>query len=107
MHLSEILLKAARKHIGLKNGGNGWTVFDDEEIFDKLMEREDIRRSEGIHTEAHKSMNEVVSRVTTEVKRGIWQCKVLEAKGTNEMWRMLKTSTAATPMSSLRMVEPV
>ena len=36
-----------------------------KEINDKLKEREEIRRSEGAHTEAHKSVNEEVSRLTT------------------------------------------
>ena len=63
-----------------------------KEINDKLME-EEVCQSESTHTEAHKSLNEELSRLMTEVKGGIWQRKVIEAKGTSEMWRVLKSLT--------------
>ena len=51
-----------------------------------LKEREEVGRSEGTHTETNKSLNEEISWLTMLVKQGIWQRKVLEAKGTSEMW---------------------
>ena len=82
-----------------------------KEINDKLKEREEVGRSVGTNIEANKSLNEEVSRLTTEVKRGIWQHKVLEANGMSEMWRVLKSLTDNKPnnntASSLTMVESV
>ena len=49
-----------------------------KEINDKLKEREEICRSEGIHTEACKNLNEEVCRLMPEVTRGIWQRRVLD-----------------------------
>ena len=74
--VSEILLRQ-QKQIWLKVAGMVGRCWMTKEINDKLMEREDVRRSEGIHTDAYKSLNEEVSRLTTEVKRRIWQRKVL------------------------------
>ena len=62
-----------------------------KEINDKLMKREAVRQSDGTHTKACKSLNEEVSRLTTEVKRGIWQRKV---------WRVLKSLTNNKPNNS-------
>ena len=50
-----------------------------------------MRQSEGTHTEAYKSLNEEVSQLTTQMKLEISQRKVLEAKGTSEMLRVLKS----------------
>ena len=61
-----------------------------KEINDKLKEREEVRRNEDINTEAYKSLNEEASRLSTEVKRGIWQRKLLESNGMSEMWQVLK-----------------
>ena len=109
--MSAILLKAAQKHIGLKVVGMAGRCWMMKQINDKLKEREDVRRSEGIHTEVYKSLHEEVSRLTTKEKRAIWQRKVLVAKGTNEMWRVLKSSSTTIPTTtralSLTMAEPV
>ena len=75
-----------------------------KEINDKLKEREKVRRSEGTHTEAFNSLNEEVSWLRSEVKRGIWQLRVLEAKGTSEMWRVLKVLTESKPNNNTRIV---
>ena len=64
--LSAILLKAAQKHIGLKAMGMVGRCWMMKEINDKLKEREDT------HIEAYKSLNEEITRLTTEEKRGIW-----------------------------------
>ena len=69
--MSAILLQAAPKHIGLKAVGMAGRCWTTKEINDKLKEREEVRRSEGTHTETYKSLNEEVSRLTTEVKQGI------------------------------------
>ena len=84
--MSAILFKSVQKHIGLKAMGMGGQCWMMKEINDMLKERQKVRRCNGIHTDACKSLDEEVSRLTTEVKRGIWQRKVLEAKGTSEMW---------------------
>ena len=106
-----ILSKAAQKHIGLKAVGMAGRCWMTKDINDKLKVREQVRRSEGIHTEAYKRLNKEVSRLSTEVKRRIWQRKVLEAKGKSEMWQVLKNLTdikpTTTPTSSVTMVEPV
>ena len=111
VHMSAILLKAAQEHIGLKvvgMVGRGWMT---KKINDKLKDREEVRQNEGIHTKAHKSLNEEVSRMTAKMKRGIWQRKVLEARGTTEMWQVLKSLTDNKPnnntASSPTLVEPV
>ena len=80
MCMTAILLKAAPKHIGLKAVGMAGQCWTTKQINNKLNEREEVGQSEGNHTEAYKSLNEEVSWLMTEVKRGIWQCKVLEAK---------------------------
>ena len=79
VRMSTILLKATQKHIGLKAVGMAGRSRMTKDISDKLKKREKARRSEGTHTEAHKSLNEEVSRLTTEVERGILQRKVLDA----------------------------
>ena len=43
--------------------------------------------------EAAQSPNEEVFWPTTEVKRRVWQRKVLEVNGTSEMWRVVKVLT--------------
>ena len=91
--MSTVLLKAAQKHIGVKAVGMAGQCWLAKEINDKLKEQENVRRSEVNHTEANKSLNEEVSRLTTDVKRGIRQRKVLKAKGMSEMWRVLKSLT--------------
>ena len=55
-------------------------------INNKLKEREEVCQNERTHTEAYKSLNEEVSQQLTEGKRRMWQSKVLEPKGTNEVW---------------------
>ena len=75
-----ILLKAAPKHVGLTAVGMARRCWMTKEINNKLKEREEVRRSEVIHTEAHRSLNEELSRLMTDVKRGIGQRKVLEAR---------------------------
>ena len=67
--MSAILLKAAQRHNGLKAvlmDGRCWMT---KEINDKLKERQEVCRCEGTNTEAYLSLNEKVSRMTTEVKR--------------------------------------
>ena len=51
-----------------------------KEISDKMNEVEDVRENEGNNIEACRSHHEETSRLITEVNRGIWQRKVLEAK---------------------------
>ena len=70
-HMSVSLLKAAKKHNGLKVVGMVGRCWMTKEINNKLKERQEVRRSGGIHTEAHRSLNEGVSHLTAEVKRGI------------------------------------
>ena len=62
-HKSAILLKAAQKHIGLKAVGMAGRCSITKEINDKLKKRKEDRQSEGIHTDAYKSLNEEVSRL--------------------------------------------
>ena len=75
-HMCVILLTAAQDHIGLKAVGMAGLCWMMNVINDKFKERKEVRRSEGIHTEACRNLNEDVSRLTTGAKRGIWQCKV-------------------------------
>ena len=96
-----ILLNSAKEHIGLNVVGMAGQYWMAKEINDKLKEREEIRQSDIILTEAYKSLNEEVSRLTTEVKRGILQREVLEMKGTSEMWRVLKSLTEFKPNNHL------
>ena len=70
------------------------------EIKDKLLEREEVRQSEGIYAEAYKSLNEEVSWLTPEVRRLIWQLKVLVAERTSEMWRLPKSLTNNKPSNT-------
>ena len=95
--MSAIPLKAVHKHIGLKAVGMAGWCWITKEINERLKERQKFRRGEGIHTEAYNIMNEELSRLTTEVKGGIWQRRVLEAKGTSEMWLVLKSLTNNKP----------
>ena len=92
-----VLLKVAPKHIGLKAVGMAGRCWMTKEINDKLKERQEVCRSGGIHTESHKSLNIKVSHLTAEVKPGLWQHKVLEAKGTSEMWQVMKSHTDNKP----------
>ena len=66
-----ILLRAAQKHIGLNAVGMAGLCWMTKVINDKTKERDEVCRSEDIHTETCKSLNEEVSRLTCEVKRGI------------------------------------
>ena len=95
--MSATLLKAAQKHLGLNAVGMVGRCWMTNEIMDKLKEKEEVHQIEGIHTEEYKSLNEEVSPLTTEVKRGIWQHKVLEANETSEMWWVLKSLTYNKP----------
>ena len=49
-----------------ESGGNGWTVCDDKRDQRQFKEREVVRQSDGTNTEAHKSLNEEVSRPMTD-----------------------------------------
>ena len=67
--MSAILLKAAQKHIGLKAVGMVGRCWMMKEINDKLKEREEVCQSIGIHIKAYKSLNEEITRLTTELKQ--------------------------------------
>ena len=94
-------IEGSKKHIGLKGVGMAGRCWMTKQISNKLKEREEVSRSEGIHTKAYKSLNEEVSRLTIEVKRGICQLKVLEMKGMIEMWRVLKRLTDNKPKNNI------
>ena len=74
------LLMAAHKHNGLNAVGMAERCWMTKEINDKLKYGEEVRRSGSIHIEAYNSLNEEVSRLTTVLKRGIWQRNVQEGK---------------------------
>ena len=101
---SAILLKADSKHIGLKAVGMAGRCWMTKEINNKPKKLEEVRRSVGIHNQAYKSLNEDVSRLTMEVKRGIWQRKLLEAKGMSEMWQVLKSLTDNKPNNNTHII---
>ena len=52
--MSAILLKAAQKQTRLKVVGMAGRCWITKEMNNKLKEREEVRRSEGIHTDAYK-----------------------------------------------------
>ena len=55
-----------------------------------MNNEKEVRLKNNIHTEADMILNGEVSRLMTEAKQGIFQHKVLEAKGTCEMGLVLK-----------------
>ena len=55
--MSAILLRAANEYIGLKAVGMAGRCLMTIDINDKLKEREEVRRSEGIHTQAYNNNN--------------------------------------------------
>ena len=56
------------------------------------------------HAFSYKNLNVEVYWLTTEMKRGIWQCEVLEAKGTSEMWQVQKSLTDNKPNNNTRII---
>ena len=95
--MSAILLKAAQKYIWPKAVGKAGRCWTTKEINVRLKKREGVRRREGTHIEAHESLNVEVFRLTIEVKRGIWQREVPEAKRMSDMRRVLKIITDNKP----------
>ena len=59
-----------KKHIEMKAVGMAGRYWMTKEINDRMKEQEEVRRIESTNTEAYMSLK--VSRLTMEVKRGIW-----------------------------------
>ena len=83
--MSAILLKAAKKYIGLKAVAMSGRCWMTKWTNGMLEEREAVCRSESSHTKVYDCQNEEVSWPTMEVKQGIWQRNVLEARRMSEM----------------------
>ena len=56
-----------------------------KEINENFNHRVEACRNEGTYAKEYKSLNKEVSLLVTEVKREIWQRKVLVAKGRSDM----------------------
>ncbi|XP_077445624.1 uncharacterized protein LOC144066154 [Stigmatopora argus] len=87
--LETAILEAAYANIGLKKAGQGGGPWMGAEVDGAIRRRDALKRDRHFHSdEYHLAENDVAVKIC-ERKLGIWKRKVLEAKGTADMWSLL------------------